>query len=101
MNYSQTNTSAFNTTTTSPVLEDHEIGGILYFITYISDYLPYTILCAIGSVVGLFGNLLIVGAVLCTKELQSMTNMLVFNLALADIVISGFVDSWTVAGKIL
>ena len=101
MNFPQTNRSISNETFSGPVLEDLKIGGILYFITYISDYLPYTILCAIGSVVGLFGNLLIVGAVLCTKELQSMTNMLVFNLALADIVISGFVDSWTVAGKIL
>ena len=99
MNISQTNTSAFNATISSHILEDQEIGGVLYFMKYMSDFLPYTVLSGNGVIVGLLGNLLIVGAVLCTRELQSTTNMLVFNLALADIVISGFVDSWTVAGK--
>ena len=45
------------------------------------------------------GNLLIIGAVICNKELHTSTNMLVLNLSLADIIISGFVDSFTVAGS--
>ena len=76
-----------------------EIGGVLFFLMYLSDYLPYTIISILGFVLGFFGNLMIIGAVLSTKELQSMTNILVFNLALADFVISTFVDSWRVAGK--
>lgn len=34
----------------------NEIGGILFFLTYLSDYLPYSILSAIGIIVGVLGN---------------------------------------------
>lgn len=40
------------------------------------------------------------GAVLTSKELQNSTNILVFNLALADLFVSGFVDTFTFVGKI-
>lgn len=97
-----------------------EIGGILFFLTYLSDYLPYSILSAIGIIVGVLGkkhetqkniklksliidffkgNLLIIITVIANKELHSSTFILIFNLALADITISGFVDSTTLAGN--
>lgn len=34
----------------------NEIGGILFFLTYLSDYLPYSILSAIGIIVGVLGK---------------------------------------------
>lgn len=33
-----------------------EIGGILFFLTYLSDYLPYSMLTAIGVIVGVLGK---------------------------------------------
>ena len=38
-------------------------------------------------------------AIIVTKELHSSTNILIFNLSLADISISAFVDTFTVVGK--
>ena len=32
-----------------------EIGGLLYFLTYISDYLPYTLIEIIGTLIGVTG----------------------------------------------
>ena len=78
---------------------DVEIGGLMFFIQYLSDYLPYTVLNCFGTFIGILGNLLIIGAVVCNKELHTTTNMLVFNLALSDIIISGFVDSFTAIGN--
>jgi melatonin receptor type 1B len=37
--------------------------------------------------------------VITNTELHTATNILVFNLAIADLVISGFVDSFTIFGK--
>ncbi len=33
-----------------------EIGGLLYFLTYISDYLPYTLIEIIGTLIGVTGK---------------------------------------------
>jgi hypothetical protein len=43
---------------------------------------------------------MILGAVLTNKELHSSTNLIIFNIAIADLLISGFVDSFTVVGNI-
>lgn len=39
------------------------------------------------------------GAIICTKELHTVSNMFVFNLAIADLFISGLVDSFTAVGN--
>ena len=39
------------------------------------------------------------GAIITTKELHTVSNMIVFNLAIADLMISGLVDSFTAVGK--
>lgn len=33
-----------------------EIGGSVFFLIYISEYLPYVTLVSIGSVMGVIGN---------------------------------------------
>ena len=47
-------------------------------------YLPYTVLNIIGMLVGVFGNLLILSAILLTKQLQNTANILIFNLSFAQ-----------------
>ena len=47
-------------------------------------YLPYTVLNLIGMLVGVFGNLLILSAILLTKQLQNTANILIFNLSFAQ-----------------
>jgi hypothetical protein len=44
------------------------------------------------------GNILTIVAIIITKELHNATNMLIFNLSLADLSISAIVDSFTVLG---
>jgi hypothetical protein len=56
-------------------------------------YLPYIILNTIGILVGIFGNSLILSAILITKQLQNTANILVLNLSFAHLFVAGFVDS--------
>lgn len=42
---------------------------------------------------------MIIGSIICTKELQTTTNALILNLALSDLLISCLIDSFTVVGK--
>jgi hypothetical protein len=63
-------------------------------------YLPYTILNTTGILVGMFGNSLILSAILITKQLQNTANILIFNLSFAHFFVAGFVDSAALIGKI-
>ena len=36
--------------------DSSEIGGPVFFLTYISEYLPYVTLVSIGSIIGIIGN---------------------------------------------
>jgi hypothetical protein len=63
-------------------------------------YLPYTILNTMGILVGMFGNSLILSAILLTKQLQNTANILIFNLSFAHFFVAGFVDSAALIGKI-
>ena len=49
MDLNETNNPANNST--------FEIGGLAYFLLYISDYLPYVIIYALGTFFGFIGNL--------------------------------------------
>nr|QVK45857.1 G protein-coupled receptor [Proales similis] len=86
-----------NETSIEETLET-QVGGIAYFLRFIAVYMPYTVLTGVGTVVGTLGNLLIIGAVICCKELQNSTNMFVVNLSLSDLFISSFVNSFTFVG---
>lgn len=121
---------------------EENIGGIDFLESHKNIYLPYTIFYIIGVIIGctgtyrnifiififlkifpsITGNLLIMAAILMTKELQSATYMLIFNLgkqkirdvsvklvfkifsfynkAIADFTISVIVDSFTVVGEL-
>ena len=39
------------------------------------------------------------GAICTTKELKKVANIIIFNLAVSDLLISGFIDPFTVIGK--
>jgi hypothetical protein len=104
-----------------------DIGGLAYFLNDMSEYLPTALLCSLGVIFGVLGtyflltfsffgafyslifkyrnfykgNLVIIGTILANKELQNCTYMLILNLSLADIIISGFVDSLSVVSIFL
>jgi hypothetical protein len=61
-------------------------------------YLPYTVLTIIGILVGILGNILILGSILLTKQLQNTADILIFNLSLAHLFVAGFVDSTALTG---
>ena len=64
-------------------------------------YLPYTILNTTGILVGVFGNILILSAILLTKQLQNTANILIFHLSFAHLFVAGFIDSTALIGIIL
>ncbi len=72
--------------------ETLEIDPIKFFFQNLSEYFPYTFLACFATITGIFGNLVIVGAILCTKELKTVSNMFVFNLSIADFFISTLRD---------
>ena len=41
---------------TSNAIKNNEIGGLVFFLTYISEYMPYVTLVSIETVVGIIGN---------------------------------------------
>lgn len=45
-----------NITSLKNATEPSEIGGLAYFLVYISEYLPYVILIGLGEIVGILGN---------------------------------------------
>jgi hypothetical protein len=79
-------------------IQNKSIDGIDYFNKNIEIYLPYIVIYTFGCISGIFSNLLIIVAIITTKDLHNATNMIIFNLSLADLLISGFVDSFTIAG---
>ena len=95
-------------------------GGVAFFLSNLGEYFPYTFLSTLSTFIGIIGriiyilkniltlkryntnnlkgNLLIMGAIIVTKELHTVSNMFVFNLAISDILISGIVESFTSVG---
>lgn len=75
-------------------------GGWEFLLNNLNIYLPYTVICSLVTITGTVGNLIIIAAIIDSKELQTNTNALIFNLALSDLFISGIVDLFAVVGKI-
>ena len=63
--------------------------------------LPYTVVSAVFTVFGALGNLLIIFTILVTKELQSSSSVIVFNLAVVDLAIAFFIDSFMIVSVIV
>ena len=47
----------------------------------------------------ILGNILIMIAIIITKSMHDPTNILIFNLSLADFFVSTIIDGFTVVGK--
>lgn len=119
-----TSNTTNETTTSSQSLLNTPRNSLLLGIRFLQEnpsYYPYFISCTLGVLIGMIGivkrklewvtfkiynkyktkpgNSLICGAIIVTRELQSTSNIIVFNLALADFAISLMVDSFTSVGK--
>jgi len=70
-----------------------------FFLSHYQEYFLYVCLNIFGSVAGVVGNILVLCAYWCTKELRNNTNLIITNLAAADIVLSSTVDIFAIAGK--
>lgn len=79
---------------------DYLVGGMSFFYKYFDECFPYIFFNSFGVVFGITGNLMIMGAVACSRELRkSSTNILIFNLAIADLLITSIVDTFMFVGK--
>jgi hypothetical protein len=65
---------------------------------FLTSNLPYLALNAIGTLLGSIGNIVIIFSIACTKELRSMTNLIIANLALADFLLNSFSNTFALAG---
>jgi len=59
----------------------------------------YLILDCIGVIGGFFGNILIIGSIIFTKELHSITSAIIVNLAIADFILCTVVNGFSILGK--
>ncbi len=66
-----------------------------------TEFFFYLTLDSIGALGGFFGNILIIGSVIFTKELHSMTSGIIVNLAIADFFLCTVVNGLTMLGKFL
>jgi hypothetical protein len=72
--------------------------GYEFFVRNLTDYLPYVILNAFGALFGSIGNIFVIGSIACTKELQTMTNLVIANLALAGFLLNTTSTTFAIAG---
>ncbi|XP_064609492.1 octopamine receptor Oamb-like [Liolophura sinensis] len=56
------------------------------------------IIMFVATISGTFGNILVINAVFRTKELRTVANYFIVNLALADICVSGIVNPFSIIG---
>jgi len=64
-----------------------------------AELFSYLILDCIGVLGGFFGNIIIIGSIIFTKELHSMTSAIIVNLAIADFFLCTVVNGLTMLGK--
>jgi hypothetical protein len=74
--------------------------NINFFLSHKYEYLLYVFLNIFGIVVGVVGNVIVLGSYWCTKELWNNTNTIIANLAVADIILCGIIDALALTGKL-
>ena len=78
----------------------HVIGGPLYMSTFPVVSGLYLVIAGSASIVGTLGNLGILGAIVCNKQLHHSRNIFITNLAIADLCVTGFADPFSIVGKL-
>ncbi len=74
-------------------------GGTRYFYDNMSYLFLYVLLYVISLLIGLFGNFVLIGSIITTKDMRNTTNQIIVNLAIADFSLCLFVYSFTVVGE--
>ena len=77
------------------------IGGPDYIYAHPYLTIPYLVTMTTASIVGSFGNLLILVVIILYKPLRHSRNLFLVNLAAADLVVTGFGDVFSILGKLL
>lgn len=60
----------------------------------------YIVVIVITAVIGLFGNILIIGAVCVHRKLRTTGNLFIVNLAIADLVVVSIIQPFTIIGVV-
>ena len=90
-------TSVSNITVTT-IHPDEFIGGHRYIeANPVAAYL-YVTIATTATVIGFFGNMVVLACVGLVKSLRNSRNVFLVNLAIADLIITGFADSFSIAG---
>ncbi|XP_072051729.1 melatonin receptor type 1B-B-like [Amphiura filiformis] len=63
-----------------------------------SIYIPYAVVMAVMSCVGVTGNLFIIGAVIVNNKLHKLPNIFIINLAIADLLVTSLVQPFAIVG---
>ena len=79
--------------------DSHIIGGPNYMRHFPVASGIYLGVSGTASIVGTLGNLGILGAIACTKQLHHSRNIFIANLAIADLCITSFTDPFSITGK--
>ena len=79
----------------------HPLGGPSFVSKYPQVAYAYFLLAGSAALVGVAGNLLVLGAICVNKQLHQSSNAFLFNLALADLYVTGFADPFGIFGEYL
>jgi len=67
--------------------------------TFNNNYIPYIIMYSIAGIGGFFGNILIIGSIIFTKELHNLACLIIANLAFADFISNNISNLFSLIGK--
>ena len=80
-------------------LNETNFDGLNIFLENMNDYFVYVIFNFFGAIFGVFGSIVVVGAILFTKRLRDNTTYrIIANLAVADFLLSSTSDTFAIAG---
>ncbi|XP_055348566.1 melatonin-related receptor-like [Paramacrobiotus metropolitanus] len=85
-----------------PHMVDYNVPAITVEASYLQEHphlqVIFAVLLLLASVVGIFGNILVILTVSLTKALRLPSNIFIVNLAIADLIVTTLVDPFNVIG---
>ena len=71
------------------------------FLTQPYKVIPYITILGVAAVIGTVGNVLVIGTIIlmACSGCHGANNIFIFNLAISDIIVTAFIDPFSILGK--
>lgn len=75
------------------------IGGMEFIRQHPRITIPFLLIMTLASVIGTFGNVLIMLCLVVYRPLRHHRNIFLFNLALSDLCVTAIADPYSIVGE--